>query len=86
MLLDAGTTDPGMSRDEGSGYYGIHLLTPETATTTHYHFSSVRRKLDDGGELIETVRGAGYRLGGVGRKPVARHSGHSSAVTSVAYA
>ena len=46
----------------------------------------VRRKLDDGGELIETVRGAGYRLGGVGRKPVARHSGHSSAVTSVAYA
>jgi len=43
MILDAGTTDPGAARDEGSGYYGIHLLTPETATTTHYHFSSVRR-------------------------------------------
>jgi vanillate O-demethylase monooxygenase subunit len=43
MILDAGTTDPGTSRDEGSGYYGIHLLTPETGTTTHYHFSSVRR-------------------------------------------
>jgi phenylpropionate dioxygenase-like ring-hydroxylating dioxygenase large terminal subunit len=44
MMLDAGTTDPGDSREDGSGYYGIHLLTPETATTTHYHFSSVRRR------------------------------------------
>jgi phenylpropionate dioxygenase-like ring-hydroxylating dioxygenase large terminal subunit len=57
MLLDSGTTDPGASRDEGSGYYGIHLLTPETATTTHYHFSSVRRRLnavESQDELIKT--------------------------------
>jgi DNA-binding response OmpR family regulator len=46
----------------------------------------LRRKVDDGGELIETVRGAGYRLGGVGKKPVARHPGRSSPGASVAYA
>ena len=62
MLLDAGTTDPGMSRDEGSGYYGVHLLTPETATTTHYHFSSVRRKLDDAGTQDETIKAEIARL------------------------
>jgi DNA-binding response OmpR family regulator len=46
----------------------------------------LRRKVDDGGELIETVRGAGYRLSGMGRKPVARHPGRSSPTSSVAYA
>jgi DNA-binding response OmpR family regulator len=56
----------------------------------------LRRKVDDAsdsqafadcGGLIETVRGAGYRLGGPGRKPVARVPGRMSAVGgAVAYA
>jgi DNA-binding response OmpR family regulator len=56
----------------------------------------VRRKVDDGardphafggcGGLIETVRGSGYRLGGLGRKPVARVPGQMAAVGTMAYA
>jgi DNA-binding response OmpR family regulator len=57
----------------------------------------LRRKVDDMagdsavfpncGGLIETVRGAGYRLGGPVRKPVVRVPGRISAVSSlVAYA
>jgi DNA-binding response OmpR family regulator len=54
----------------------------------------LRRKVDDaggsldalaGGSFIETVRGSGYRLGGLGRKPVAR-VGQMPDVANVAYA
>jgi vanillate O-demethylase monooxygenase subunit len=43
FLLDVGCHAPGASRDEGAGYFGIHLLTPETETTTHYHVGIVRK-------------------------------------------
>jgi phenylpropionate dioxygenase-like ring-hydroxylating dioxygenase large terminal subunit len=62
MLLDAGTKDRGASRDDGSGYYGIHLLTPETATTTHYHFSSVRRRLYADASQDDSIRAEIARL------------------------
>lgn len=41
-LLDVGVTSPGGTRDDGAWFYGIHLLTPETDSTTHYHFASAR--------------------------------------------
>jgi phenylpropionate dioxygenase-like ring-hydroxylating dioxygenase large terminal subunit len=41
-LLDVGVTAPGGTRDDGAWFYGIHLLTPETESTTHYHFASAR--------------------------------------------
>jgi phenylpropionate dioxygenase-like ring-hydroxylating dioxygenase large terminal subunit len=62
MILDAGTTDPGRPKDEGSGYYGIHLLTPESGTTTHYHFSSVRRRSGIAESNDETIRAEIARL------------------------
>jgi phenylpropionate dioxygenase-like ring-hydroxylating dioxygenase large terminal subunit len=62
MILDSGATDPGASRDDGSGYYGIHLLTPETATTTHYHFSSVRRHISANESQDEAVKAEIARL------------------------
>jgi DNA-binding response OmpR family regulator len=56
----------------------------------------VRRKLEDTGQdalgfagcggLIETVRGAGYKLGGLGRKPVVRVPGRMAAIGTMAYA
>src|SRR5260370_17541035 len=42
IIIDSGVTDPGAPRDEGSGIYGMHFLTPETETTTYYHFCAVR--------------------------------------------
>lgn len=57
----------------------------------------LRRKVDDAavqdtevnahyGGLIETVRGAGYRLGGIGRKPATRYLARTPVLASVAYA
>jgi phenylpropionate dioxygenase-like ring-hydroxylating dioxygenase large terminal subunit len=42
FLLDAGVHAPGESRDRGAWYYGVHILTPETSRTTHYHFAAAR--------------------------------------------
>jgi vanillate O-demethylase monooxygenase subunit len=57
MLLDFGVKDVGTPRESGSGYYGVHILTPETGTTTHYHFSSVRHNvLADETQLNEEIR------------------------------
>jgi len=42
FLLDAGVKALGGKREVMGWYYGIHLLTPETRSTTHYHFASAR--------------------------------------------
>jgi phenylpropionate dioxygenase-like ring-hydroxylating dioxygenase large terminal subunit len=52
LLLDTGVTTPGAGRAAGTAVIGLHLLTPETASTTHYHFAAVRvnppqRSLED---------------------------------------
>lgn len=56
------------------------------------YINYLRRKLEAGDlhdaktGMIETVRGVGYRLGGVVRKPVARETGRAPAVPTAAYA
>ena len=42
LLLDVGVTPPGQPKEEGTGFFGTHILTPETDTTTHYHFAATR--------------------------------------------
>jgi phenylpropionate dioxygenase-like ring-hydroxylating dioxygenase large terminal subunit len=42
LRLVSGVCLPGASKDSGSGYHAIHLLTPETDRTTHYFFTAVR--------------------------------------------
>jgi vanillate O-demethylase monooxygenase subunit len=42
MLLEQGVCEPGAAESTGTGYYGVHILTPETECTTHYLFSAVR--------------------------------------------
>lgn len=42
LLNEVGVTEPGAPRGEGTGIYGVHLLTPETDVTTLYHFVAVR--------------------------------------------
>jgi phenylpropionate dioxygenase-like ring-hydroxylating dioxygenase large terminal subunit len=48
FLLDVGAHAPGATKAQGSGLYAVHLLTPETATSTHYNFSAVRQNMSAG--------------------------------------
>jgi vanillate O-demethylase monooxygenase subunit len=57
MLLRSGVVAPGGEPESGTGYYGIHFLTPETDDTTHYHFTAVRWNiLTRGDELNREIR------------------------------
>jgi vanillate O-demethylase monooxygenase subunit len=57
MLLKSGVCKPGADPASGTGYYGIHLLTPETARTTRYHFTAVRwNVLTEGDALNRQIR------------------------------
>lgn len=40
FLLDTGVHAPGGQREGQGWYYGIHILTPETEKSTHYHFAA----------------------------------------------
>lgn len=53
LLLDVGVTEPDAPREHGTGYYGVHILTPETETTTHYHTSAARWNIREGSETEE---------------------------------
>ena len=60
MLLDTGVREPGTTKESGTGYFGLHMLTPETETSTHYHFAAVRfnppsRTLAEDMAIRETV-------------------------------
>jgi len=41
FLLDTGVHEVGGQREDHGWYYGVHILTPETDKTTHYHFAAV---------------------------------------------
>lgn len=46
--LDNGVTPAGAERDAGVRRCGVHLITPETPSSTHYFFAAVRNyRLDD---------------------------------------
>lgn len=51
MLLDVGVTPAGAHRSEGISFRGGQLITPETATTTHYFWSGSRDFSLDNDEL-----------------------------------
>jgi len=53
------------------------------------YINYLRRKIDadaSHSDLIETVRGMGYRLGGLGRKPMARLPGRHAPIFAPAFA
>lgn len=73
----------------------VWQLPAETGTNVvDVYVNYLRRKVEGGtchdehGEVIETIRGAGYRLGGLGKKPVAGHSKPAASETmpSVSFA
>ena len=54
LLNDTGVTDPGKSRDQGTGFWGTHFLTPQTEDTTYYLFAAVRMNPISWGEPLDT--------------------------------
>ena len=42
LLLQTGVTPVGRPQTEGTGFYAVHLLTPQTARTTHYFYTAAR--------------------------------------------
>ncbi len=42
MINDTGMMPPGTTREQGTGIRGCHFLTPETETSSHYHFAAAR--------------------------------------------
>lgn len=50
LLNDSGACPPGGDREQGTGFFGAHILTPETDQSTHYFFAAARwnvRETDD---------------------------------------
>lgn len=45
ILIQGGLGGEDALPEQGWGYHGVHLLTPETDSTTHYHFAAVRWNL-----------------------------------------
>jgi len=43
LLNDNVLCEPGSSRENGAGLLGAHILTPETETSTLYHFAAARQ-------------------------------------------
>jgi len=56
VLLSSGFTPVGRPRGEGLDLYGVHLLTPESATTTHYFYCHCRGFRIDDPEIDAKVR------------------------------
>lgn len=57
LHLMTGGSPTGQPKETGTGYYGIHLLTPETERTTHYRYTAVRwHVLTEGDDLNEELR------------------------------
>jgi phenylpropionate dioxygenase-like ring-hydroxylating dioxygenase large terminal subunit len=57
LILEFGVSQPGEPKEKGSGYFAIHLLTPETERTTHYNYSAARwNVLTEGDEKNAQIR------------------------------
>jgi vanillate O-demethylase monooxygenase subunit len=53
LINDTGVTEPGAPREQGTGFFGMHFLTPETATTTYYLFVAVRNNPISWGQPLD---------------------------------
>jgi phenylpropionate dioxygenase-like ring-hydroxylating dioxygenase large terminal subunit len=51
FMLDTGVHEVNGKREDYGWYYGVHILTPDTEKTTHYHFAAI---MPPGTKLTET--------------------------------
>lgn len=61
MILRAGATPAGLPREEGVDTWNAHIMTPETATTTHYFYCNSRNYRADDSEY-NAAMAAGLRM------------------------
>jgi vanillate O-demethylase monooxygenase subunit len=52
LRLVTGICKPGAVPESGTGYYAIHMLTPESDRTTHYFFTAVRFNVMTAGDQL----------------------------------
>lgn len=62
LLLGFGVSKPGEPKESGTGYYAIHLLTPETERSTHYHYTASRRNVLTDDEQNKKIRDTIYKM------------------------
>jgi len=62
LLLEFGASRPGRPKQEGTGYFAIHLLTPETERTTHYHYTAARWNVLTDDEQNTKIRDRIYEM------------------------
>lgn len=57
LILEFGVSKPDQPKEAGTGYFALHLLTPETERTTHYCYSAARwNVLTEGDEANAQIR------------------------------
>jgi phenylpropionate dioxygenase-like ring-hydroxylating dioxygenase large terminal subunit len=62
MILEFGSSKPGEPKEKGTGYFAIHLLTPETERSTHYHYTAARWNVLTGDEQNAAIRDKIYEM------------------------
>ncbi len=62
LLLQFGISADGEPKESGTGYFAIHLLTPETERTTHYHYTASRYNVLTDDEQNKTMRDLIYKM------------------------
>jgi vanillate O-demethylase monooxygenase subunit len=63
LILEFGVSKHGEPKEKGTGYFAIHLLTPETERTTHYCYSAARwNVLTTGDDKNAAIRDKIYEL------------------------
>ncbi|MAL80769.1 MAG: Rieske (2Fe-2S) protein [Sneathiella sp.] len=62
LILEFGVSKVGEPKEKGTGYYAIHLLTPETDRTTHYNYTAARWNVLTGDEQNRRIRNNIYEM------------------------
>jgi phenylpropionate dioxygenase-like ring-hydroxylating dioxygenase large terminal subunit len=62
MILEFGASKPGEPKEQGTGYFAIHLLTPETERSTHYHYTAARWNVLTDDEQNARIRDKIYEM------------------------
>ena len=70
MRLTAATAAAGAPQDEALANINAHIMTPETATTTHYFYAATRNYRVDDAELNTRLAEARERIFGTEDKPM----------------